>query len=286
MKKTITLSAITLCTGMLLMQSVTNDVHSNTSGSPQGRTGSPGDGITCATSNCHSTTATVSATPLISTNIPPSGYVPGQTYTVTVTMTQAGINRMGFQVSPQDASGNLLGTLTLTNPSTTRFAQNNSKYVTHTTTGSSTPGGTGTWSFNWTAPASTINSVTFYGAFNFANNNGQSGGDAIRTSTLTVNKSSVGIADEIENGRDMDMVIFPNPVQETAQIRIKLDTPEMLELNLVDLQGRLLAEPMLWQGVAGANDISVPGLAKLQTGIYRLIVKAGDKSAVETFYKD
>jgi hypothetical protein len=176
--------------------------------------------------------------------------------------------------------------MTLTNLNTTRFAQNNSKYVTHTTNGSSTPGGTGTWSFDWTAPAATVNSVTFYGAFNFANNNGGSGGDVIRTSTLTVNKSNVGLAEEIENGRAMDMILFPNPVQETAQIRIKLDSPEMLELNLVDLQGRILAEPMQWQGVAGANDISVPGLANLQAGIYRLIVKAGDKSAVETFYKN
>lgn len=286
MKKTLTLFFVLLTIGLVLFQATQNEVVSNTSGAPQGRTGSPGDGVTCATSNCHNTTATVSTTPLISSNVPSSGYVPGQTYTITVTMTQTGITKMGFQVSPQDASGNLLGTLTLTNTSTTRFAQSNSKYVTHTTTGSNTSGGTGTWSFNWTAPSSsTLNSVTFYGAFNFSNANGQSGGDNIRTSTLTVNKSNVGLAEAIENGNNMDMLVFPNPVREAARVRIKLDKPELLTMNVYDLQGRLVAEPVQLQGISGVNEIIIPGVSDLKAGVYRILVTAGDQAATETFCK-
>ncbi|MBC7412670.1 MAG: T9SS type A sorting domain-containing protein, partial [Bacteroidia bacterium] len=46
--------------------------------------------------------------------------------------------------------------------------------------------GTKSWSFDWTAPATNIGSVTFYGAFNGSNNNGSSTGDIIYTTTLVV----------------------------------------------------------------------------------------------------
>lgn len=126
--------------------------HSN--GAPAGYTGSPGDGHTCT--SCHGGSAsTVSG--YFTTDIPPSGYVAGATYNITVTFTGSG--GKGFELSPQNPSGTQLGTLI---PGSGSKLVGGTKYCTHSTKQTS---GTATWTFTWTAPAAGTGDVTFYGAF-------------------------------------------------------------------------------------------------------------------------
>ncbi|MBL0097318.1 MAG: hypothetical protein IPP46_13165 [Bacteroidetes bacterium] len=73
MKRTFTLISIFLVTIIILLQTSGNEAISNNTGAPAGRTGSPFDNATCAASNCHSGTATVSPTQIISSNIPVTG---------------------------------------------------------------------------------------------------------------------------------------------------------------------------------------------------------------------
>lgn len=127
----------------------------NPNGAPAGMTGSPGDGDNCT--SCHGGTATTTAN-LITSNIPASGYVPGTTYTITATNTLSGSGKMGFEVSPQNASGSLLGTLTA---GSGNKLVGSGKYVTHSNANSTT----NSWTFSWTAPAAGTGNVTFYGAF-------------------------------------------------------------------------------------------------------------------------
>lgn len=137
--------------------SAVNTAISNPQGAPAGKTGSPGDGgATCQASGCHSGTPTFVAG-IISSNAPVEGYTPGTTYTITVTTTGSG--NKGLEVSPQDLSGNLLGTMIA---GTGTKLLGGGKYLTHTTpkTGSSA-----TWTFQWKAPAAGTGDVTFYGAF-------------------------------------------------------------------------------------------------------------------------
>ncbi len=137
--------------------SALNTAISNPTGAPAGKTGSPGDGgATCQSSGCHTGTPTVVAG-IISSNVPSNGYTPGTTYTITVTTTGSG--NKGLEVSPQDLSGNLLGTMIA---GTGTKLLGGGKYLTHTTpkTGSSA-----TWTFQWIAPAAGTGDVTFYGAF-------------------------------------------------------------------------------------------------------------------------
>jgi hypothetical protein len=89
------------------------DTHSNPNGAPAGAAGAPNDPANgCARSGCHSGGNTARAG-LIGSDIPSQGYTPGQTYTFTVQIEQAGISKWGFQISPQAANGTLLGTLIL-----------------------------------------------------------------------------------------------------------------------------------------------------------------------------
>lgn len=161
----------------------TQDVHGWRSGAPSGRTGSPGDGANCT--GCHNTNAAISgsANAEITSTIPATGYIPGQTYTVTATVSGNGLVRFGFEISPQNVSGAQRGTIVVTDPTNTQIT--GVKYITHTTLGTN---GTNsrTWNFNWTAPVAGTGAFSFYGAFNAANNNNQSSGDIIYLEQLAV----------------------------------------------------------------------------------------------------
>lgn len=124
-------------------------------GSPAGKTGSPGDGSNC--SSCHGTAATTTAG-WITSNIPAAGYTPGQAYQITATNNMTGSGKYGFEVSPQNVAGTLLGTLTA---GTGTKLVGTGKYVTQSAASNTLK----TWTFTWTAPVAGTGNVTFYGAF-------------------------------------------------------------------------------------------------------------------------
>ena len=282
MKKTLTLTSITALVIMLLIQTSGNDAHSNNSGAPAGRTGSPTDGVTCATSNCHAGNASVSLMQIISSNVPAAGYIGGQTYTITAACAQMGINKYGFQISPQAANGALVGQLIITSPTTTKIVSN--KYVTHTASGTAGTGGK-TWSFNWVAPIAGTGDVTFYGAFNFANNSGTSSGDIIRTNTLLITEDQTTIGIAPVNGDKLAAILYPNPIQSEATLRINLESQEIVIAKILSLNGQLIAEPMEFFGTPGINDFAFQVPSNLTTGTYKLMVTAGNAASVKTFFK-
>lgn len=172
----------------IFIGSIYNNGHSNSSGAPNGFTGSPGDaGNTCAVSGCHSGFAVGTKTNVFTSNIPSDGYVPGTTYTITATVRSSpSRNTFGFQISPQTNAGALVGTLINTSAATKLTGAG--KYLTHTSSGTTGSGGVKSWSFNWVAPAAGTGNVTFYGAFNHANGNGGTSGDSIFKSTYVISE--------------------------------------------------------------------------------------------------
>lgn len=172
-------------------------VHGNSSASPNGYTGSPLEfgGRTCGSNGgCHGGGSTAQAD-MITTNIPSSGYVPGQTYQITATVVSAGRTKFGFQLSPQRANGNTAGTMIA---NSTVQLTGSQRYATHTSS-SNTGSGSRSWTFSWTAPATGLGPVTFYASYNAANNNNSTSGDIIFNSSLVVNEASPTL-DIIVNG--------------------------------------------------------------------------------------
>ncbi|MFO7614388.1 MAG: choice-of-anchor V domain-containing protein [Bacteroidales bacterium] len=156
---------------------------SYSSGSPGGRTGSPGDnGNTCT--QCHTGTAST-VTGWITTNVPPEGYTPGQTYTLTATGMHTGVVKFGFELTVEDALGTKAGTLQITEPARTKLINNN-KAVTHTSNGTTPSGNSISWSMNWVAPEGVQGNIGIYAAFNAANGNGTTSGDVIYKSSTFI----------------------------------------------------------------------------------------------------
>lgn len=188
MKRKIVALSLVITLISIFIGSIYNNGHSNSSGAPNGFTGSPGDaGNTCAVSGCHSGITVGIKSNVFTSNIPSDGYVPGTTYTITATVRSSpSRNTFGFQISPQTNSGTLVGTMISTSAGTKLTGAG--KYLTHNSDGITGTNGVKSWSFNWVAPVAGTGNVTFYGAFNHANGNGGTSGDSIFKSTYIVSE--------------------------------------------------------------------------------------------------
>ena len=180
-------------------------------GAAPGYTGSPGDSLKNCTA-CHGGTATL-VTKWIRTNIPADGWIAGRTYTITAVNKVVGATRFGFEVSPQDLSGNLLGTMIVTDTSISKFVGGN-KYITYTNNGI---GGIDSmkWSFDWVAPAAGTGEVTFYGAFNSNFNHNKTNDQTFITKLSVKEDLSNGITPADDK---LHFAIYPNPAHEQLNI--------------------------------------------------------------------
>lgn len=242
------------------------NAHGNTSAGPSGRTGSPGDGgpsNSCATAGCHTGGGNpVSDSDLasITSNIPNTGYVPGQTYTITATVNGQGKVKFGFSVSPQNDNGPQ-GTLIVTDANATQL-NGGGKYVTHRSTGVGGQGGSRTWSFDWTAPAQGTGAVTFYGALNASNNSSSDQGDIIYLEQLTVEESTVSVNENVAN-------LFKLFASEGAINFVRADVKGDVSVALYNTNGQLLAKQTI--AAANANTVITTN-GSLSTGMYIALV--------------
>jgi hypothetical protein len=165
-------------------------LFANGSGSPGGKSGSPGDSNATCT-QCHSGTSN-SSLGWITSDIPSNGYTPGETYTITATGTHNGVVKFGFELTAETTNGSKTGTFAITEAARTKLANQN-KSVTHRAAGTTPSGNSNTWSMNWTAPATDVGQIRFYAAYNAANGNGNNSGDVIYTSNLFVSAAQPGV---------------------------------------------------------------------------------------------
>ncbi len=231
-----------------------NQLTSNPTGAPAGYSGSPADGQTCA--NCHGGSA-VEANNILTSDVPATGYVPGTNYTITVTIS-GGTARKGFQVSPQNSSGVLMGTLT----AGTGNRVVSSKYVTHTSAKTSNPG---TWTFTWKAPAAGTGTVNFYGAFvnNFSN---------ISKQVLTVNEqTSTGVEAQLIEKETFST--YPNPATGNMFLNLNLSAGSYATASLVNLEGKQISTLFNSDLSAGKHHLQLD-VNQIKSGVYFLQVTA------------
>jgi hypothetical protein len=232
-----------------------DDMSMYPQGAPAGYTGSPADGHNCT--QCHGGSATT-VQDWITSDVGTEGYVAGQTYTITVTVTGSG--KKGFEVSPQNSAGDLLGTLIA---GSGEKLVGSGKYVTHTSSSNSNPK---VWTFQWTAPAAGTGEVTMYGAFALNTS-------STRISTLLIpENTSTGIG---EPTVAQTLKVFPNPLINNMKIGFTLDDDEEVSISIVNAatgMKKILLKDNLFRGQQ-SFDFDASGL---QAGLYIVKVESAN----------
>lgn len=254
----------------------------DSSGGPAGYAGDPASsGKTCGSMDggCHTGPTAGILSGVITSNIPPAGYTPGGSYTVTANFVRPGHSKFGFEISPQKSTGTLLGTLAILSSQTKLVGS--SKYITHTSSGTA-GSGSKTWSFKWTAPAAGQGSVTFYGAFNATNSNNSTSGDSIFRSTLVVTEALSGIHDL--NSENFLLTTFPNPTHGILNVKFTLFESSPVEISLMDLNGRTISR-LFSAGEMNGEVSESFDISAYPPGVYYLRLNVSETSSFRKLVK-
>ncbi|MFZ1632771.1 MAG: choice-of-anchor V domain-containing protein [Chitinophagales bacterium] len=246
-------------------------------GAPSANTGSPGDGKSCAHVDCHTGSA-VPKDGLIITNVPASGYLSGETYLVTVTVEELDVVKFGFQASPQNEDGDVLGSMDLISATDTKFV-GGGKYITHTLTGTA---GTGsrTWTFNWT-PEDAHGDVTFYVAVNASNNGDNASGDKIFTSSVRMSEDPDNIPLTIEQINNIRFDIQAL-VQDELNLTVATAVNDAIIIDIIDLHGRLVSANSFDYS---NGTFSLP-VDNLNSGMYFVRISNAQGATTKQFFKN
>lgn len=251
------------------------DAKSNQSGAVSNYSGVNSALGTCAKSGCHSGGAnTGPGNVSISSNIPGTGYIAGQTYQLTVTVASGGNNgnAFGFALSGAKTGSSVIAG-TFANTDNSAQPKSSGQYVTHTLAGTANGGNTVSRSFvvDWTAPAAGSGAVTFFAAGNSANGNGANSGDNIYTGTLAISEDMSTVS--LEENQQNRIEVFPNPVSDLVSIRNAASADWTLKVT--DLTGKTLV----------SRRVSAPqyllDLSALPGGMYLLQVESGNTSVLK-----
>jgi hypothetical protein len=235
---------------------------SSAGGMSGGLSGSPGDGSNSCV-QCHSG-GNFNAVGGIITNIPGTGYVAGQTYNVSVTVTSSS-TKHGFQITAEDASGNKLGNFTA---GTGNQVVNANKAVTHTSVGTSQT----TWNFTWTAPSTGAVPVNFYAAINATNANFNSTGDQV---VLASRGYEVLSTDQLE---DISFQVYPNPTENQIFLKGNENFSDF-EIQIVNIHGQIVQKT---QYTVESQSIDV---SNLESGVYFIHLSNDSKKGNSKFVK-
>lgn len=199
-------------------------------------------------------------------------YLPGQTYTLQVTINaDADALRYGFQAVALDEDNNQVGSFAAgTGTQVVTLAQR--QYVEH-----SSPSTSNTFEVEWTAPSeANLADVRFFVSGIAANNNGSSGGDgAVFLNEPVVVERPVGTRELPALAHDL--LVFPNPVNDLAHIQLSMDAATTVQLRLFNQAGRLQ-----YQGrenlQAGSNHLELAA-DQLPAGTYWLELSDGTRAS-------
>lgn len=202
-----------------------------------------------------------------------TSYIPGQTYTITPSISHPTLNRFGFQiVSLKDKDNLFTGTITPIDTAKTRVQQptwgsyQDRIFMMHRIAGSypTTPN-LGQWSYKWTAPSTNQGSITFYACFLAANNNNANdAGDQTYYTKLTIYPSSIGIGSLNEN--KIICTVYPNPATEILTVDLNGLKEKNIEVSILNFQGQLVKKKNM------SSTKETIEIAGLERGVYSVII--------------
>ncbi len=232
------------------------------SGGIIGVSGAPGESNCSA---CHGastglTIVGINATPAFVAN----QYVPGQTYTLDITITNTSFTKFGFDCEILTLANANAGTMT-TAFAGVQFANSGTrKNATQTTP--KTGSGSVIFSFVWVAPLS--GTAKIYVAGNAVNGNGSTSGDVPGNNVfaLTANTSVSGINDPVISSANFNL--YPNPVISDFRMQYTLIHDGNVKATLYNLHGQEVNVLLSENQTVGVHSVSAVLPSDLQAGIY------------------
>ena len=281
MKKSYLIYAFSLIFGIAFL----NQVISNSSGAPSGRTGSPIDMGTCKSSGCHDSFDLNSGDGSITlfTNIPNGIYTPGMTYNVNVTLFEMGKSKFGFEASAYSATANAnVGAITLLNATDTKINPGANEYITHTSSGTGTTStDTRDYSFDWTAPNPGQGAVVFHVAGVIADGTGSPGNDHVYTATDTVLQGPGVSIDPIQE--TFAAKVYPTLAEDVVMVEMDQLNRGVLKLRITDISGQEVYN--LQQEVTSSSFTNRIPVQSWASGVYLMTISHNGKVGYEKFIK-
>lgn len=250
--------------------------HKNTSGSPAGRTGAPGE-QTCTA--CHSGTVQNGSAIQTLELRDPSGnvvtsYLPGVTYDVNFKVNNAAPKK-GFQLVALAVNGDTQAGSMVATSNTSVISSGSKKYVNHKSSSTNTTSG---WDFKWTAPATNVGDVKFYVASNVTNSNNNDSGDQIYTSQYTITYNTAASVEEVENVNQFNALFAATT--NTLNLTFNSKIAGEGHLNVVDLNGKSVFNTKIGAVKSGNNTQKVLIPSEIQSGIYLVHLFVNNESTV------
>ena len=279
MKKFYHLTFSLATAGMLFFAGIESD------NGKAGATGSPGE-QTCSQSNCHTGSTNNSmggSVTLTSSDLINWEYTPGQTYTLTATVTQQGRTLFGIGLEALLPSGANAGNLvagTGTTIKTATVSGNSRRNIVHNMNAGLTANAH-SFTFTWTAPATDVGPITIYYAGNAANNNAAKTGDYIYNASQVVTPAGVNVQEQANT--PFTFSFYPNPATENITVNYSLEQSAKVTYIIFDLTGKQVQSEST-NRFPGAQQQNV-NLNNLQVGTYLLSVNVNGNVITKRFIK-
>ncbi len=236
-----------------------------------GKTSSPGEND-CT--GCHTQFAVNSGmgtVTITSPNLTNWEYVLGQTYQIDVTVSQLSMPLFGFGFEALKTSdnknggalgiiaGNLetqLKAVTVSGSSRTNVVHKNNAGLTNDTH---------TFSFKWTAPATNLGNIKFYAAGNATDDQGDSLGDYVYTTSQLVVPFTTGISEVSATGA---ISVYPNPAHDVLNINVGTSS-SYYNFELMDVSGKLILTDNR-KSIVASTPVTIQLPNDLGNGVYFL----------------
>ncbi len=244
------------------------------SGGITGRTGSPGES-TC--SGCHgggggATTISLSATPSFTA----FQYIPGQTYTIGLTVNNSLFSKFGFNAEILDPANVNAGNITagLTGVQVVNLTRKNV-----TQTGTQSGIGSALFQFVWVAPLS--GTATIYAGGNAVDGTGGTGADTPGNTSFVLTADLSSSVNEMTKTGISGLNVYPNPVRSEFNMSYNLIENGLVKAALYDLRGAEIAEITNENQNAGKQFIRTQLPDGLTRGVYFVRLSSNEKQQIQ-----
>ncbi len=273
MKKQILLLTAASAFAYITLSSNLGGAANPTTGGGGNRTGAKLSSTTCGGSGCHGTgTTTTVAIAVMSGSTAVTQYVPGNTYTVTITGSNtSSLPKFGFQfaaVSGTGAAQVQAGTFSglPTNVASHTYSLLNLIEQTSQLNGTS---GSYTTSFNWTAPSTAVGPITMYCTLNAVDGNGSENSADISGNTSTTLAVSTTAVPSMSTKTTVKA--YPNPAVNDINVQMDNAYAGNYTIQAFDMNGKIVTKQIV--NVNGGSNTTTLNTSNWARGNYHIAIE-------------